>query len=73
MLLFIQTRVEFFKANPTMFRVSASRASVCLHLSPDVSWYEDIRLVKPLKALKLLIPGHTACLLMTGRIPSPFR
>lgn len=29
-LLFIQTRVEFLKANPTMFRVSASRASVCI-------------------------------------------
>lgn len=56
-----------------MFHVTASRASVCPRLSPDVSWYEDICLVKPLKASKLLIPAHVACLLITGQMPSPFR
>lgn len=71
--LFLQTKGEFLKANPAMFHVTASRASVCLRLSPDVSWYEDICLVKALKALELLIPAHTACLLMTGWILRPIR
>lgn len=69
----IQTWLEFLKTNPAMFHVTASRASVCLCLSPDVSCYEDICLVKALKALKLLIPAHTACLLMTGWILRPIR
>lgn len=71
--LFLPTWGDFFKANPAMFRVTASPAAVCLRLSPDVSWYEDICLVKALKALKLLIRAHTACLLMTGGIPRPIR
>lgn len=57
--LFLQTWGDFFKANPAMFRVAASPPAVCLRLSPDVSWYEDICLVKALKALKLLIRAHT--------------
>lgn len=72
--LFLPTRGgDFFKADPAMFRVTASPAAVCLRLSPDVSWYEDICLVKALKALKLLIRAHTACFLMTGGIPRPIR
>lgn len=58
-----------FKSQPS--DVSCYRlTSICLSVSPDVSWYEYICLVK---ALKLLIPAHTTCLLMTGWIRRSIR